>query len=84
MIIENAKQFGQLILERRKALGMTQKELALAVNVGERFVVELERGKETCQLARALRIARGVGIRLTDSSRRETGMSGGYDLPDLA
>jgi len=46
---------------------MTQRDLALAVNVGERFIVELENGKPTCQLGKALAVAKCVGIRLTDT-----------------
>ncbi len=43
---------------------MTQIELAAASGVGERFIRELENGKPTCQLDKALRIARMLGIRL--------------------
>src|SRR5688500_18921909 len=46
----------------------SQRDLALAVNVGERFIVDLESGKPTCQLGKALAVARGVGIRLTDTA----------------
>ena len=38
-MITTAKEFGQLVATARKALGITQRELALAVNVGERFIV---------------------------------------------
>jgi predicted transcriptional regulator len=34
----------------RKALGLTQADLALAAGVGLRFVVELEAGKPTVRL----------------------------------
>ena len=46
------------------ARARTQRDLALAVNVGERFIVDLESGKPTCQLGKALAVAKGVGIRL--------------------
>ena len=67
-IIDSASRFGGLIRLRRQALGLTQRDLALAVNVGERFIVDLESGKPTCQLGKALAVARGVGIRLTDAA----------------
>jgi transcriptional regulator with XRE-family HTH domain len=64
-MIENALQFGAAVASARKALGLTQRELALAINSGERFVVELEAGKPTAQLGKALAAARAVGLRLT-------------------
>lgn len=90
-ILDTAVRFGSLVRLRRQALGMTQRDLALAVNVGERFIVELENGKPTCQLGKALAVARGVGIRLTDSAPAPSddllpdgGQGGaGPDLPDL-
>lgn len=41
-MIEDALQFGAAVASARKALGLTQRELALAINSGERFIVELE------------------------------------------
>jgi len=85
--VTSAKQFGQMIRSRRKELKMTQRELALAINVGERFIVDLEQGKETCQLEKALRAAKAVGLRLVDErDRSNTGGRGsqGYDLGDLS
>ncbi|UEM25128.1 helix-turn-helix domain-containing protein (plasmid) [Skermanella mucosa] len=64
--IDTPGRFGSLVRLRRQALGMTQRDLALAVNVGERFIVDLESGKPTCQLGKALAVAKGLGIRLTD------------------
>ena len=64
-MIEDALQFGAAVASARKALGLTQRELALAINSGERFVVELEAGKPTAQLGKALAAARAVGLRLT-------------------
>ena len=64
-MIEDALQFGTAIATARKALGLTQRELALAINSGERFIVDLEAGKPTAQLGKALAAARAVGLRLT-------------------
>jgi HTH-type transcriptional regulator/antitoxin HipB len=90
-IIDSASRFGGLIRLRRQALGLTQRDLALAVNVGERFIVDLESGKPTCQLGKALAVARGVGIRLTDTAPALSsdelpaiGPADAYpDLPDI-
>ena len=82
--ISDSKAFGELVRRRRKALGLRQKELALAVGVGERMVIDLEAGKETCQLGKALAIARAVGIRLVDDSDELPAVTDdGYDLPDM-
>lgn len=67
-MIKTAKEFGQLVSKARKSLGITQRELALAINVGERFIVDLEAGKPTAQLGKALAAARAAGVRLEDVS----------------
>jgi y4mF family transcriptional regulator len=64
-VIDNAIQFGAAVASARKALGLTQRELALAINSGERFIVDLEAGKPTAQLGKALAAAKAVGLRLT-------------------
>ena len=33
--------------------------------VGQRFVIDLERGKETCELGKSLRILQTLGITVT-------------------
>ena len=65
MQIENAQQLGSAIAVARRVLGLTQRELALAINSGERFIVDLEAGKPTAQLGKALAAARAVGLRLS-------------------
>lgn len=64
-MIEDASQFGAAVASARKALGLTQRELALAINSGERFIVDLEAGKPTAQLGKALAAAKAVGLGLT-------------------
>ncbi len=59
------KQIGALIRATRKGLGVTQRELALTSGTGLRFVVELERGKETCEIGKVLTIFQTLGIKLT-------------------
>jgi y4mF family transcriptional regulator len=66
-MIQTAQQFGIEIARARKALGLTQRELALAINTGERFIVDLEAGKPTAQLGKALAAAQAVGLRLAAS-----------------
>jgi DNA-binding XRE family transcriptional regulator len=61
-----ARNFGALVRERREALRMRQDDLALATGVGRRFILELEAGKASCQLGRALVVAAAVGLRPFD------------------
>ncbi len=63
---EEAARFGGLVRERRKALKMNQDALALATGVGRRFIIDLEAGKTTCELGRALVVANAVGLRIFD------------------
>lgn len=69
MIIENAKQLGELIKANRKELGFTQLELANYCNVGNRFIVELESGKPTLQFDKVVHVAHLVGLELTAVKR---------------
>ncbi|MGE5510672.1 MAG: helix-turn-helix domain-containing protein [Bacteroidota bacterium] len=59
---EHARRFGALIRQRREALKMRQDDLALATGVGRRFILELEGGKPSCQLGKALLVAVAVGL----------------------
>lgn len=65
-MFRTARDFGRAIREKRKAIGWTQAELAARSGTGERFVVELESGKPSCQLEKALIVARTVGIEVGD------------------
>lgn len=58
-------EIGALIRDTRKRLGVTQKDLALTAGTGLRFVIDLEKGKETCELGKSLRILQTLGITLT-------------------
>lgn len=63
-MISTAKDFGNLIRNSRKKAKLTQAELAAASGIGERFVRELEKGKPSCQLEKALLVASMLGIKL--------------------
>lgn len=66
MSIKNAAEFGALVRQKRKKLGLTQEELATRCGVGVRFIVELEAGKPSCHLGKALTAATEVGLNLDD------------------
>lgn len=59
------KQIGTLIRVTRKGLGVTQRDLALTSGTGLRFVIDLEKGKGTCEIGKALTILQTLGIKLT-------------------
>ena len=45
-------------------MGVTQKDLALTSGTGLRFIIELEKGKPTCQLEKALAVLNTLGIKI--------------------
>jgi len=48
----------------RKEQKLTQPQLAGLCNVGVRFIVDLESGKETCQIGKVLYVLDMLGIKL--------------------
>ena len=62
--VESAAALGQAARAQRLRLGMTQAELALVAGVGVRFIGELEAGKPTLQLERAVQVVRALGFEL--------------------
>lgn len=59
--IQKPEDLGRLVRETRKRLKLTQPQLALAANVGVRFIVELEAGKSTLRLENILRVLQALG-----------------------
>lgn len=59
-----AEKLGDLVKKRRKELGMNQGELALVSGTGVRFISDLENGKETCELGKALKVLANLGLEL--------------------
>lgn len=59
--IQNPEQLGAALRAARKALALTQPQLALASGVGVRFIVELEAGKPTLRLEHVLRVIHSLG-----------------------
>ena len=58
-------EIGAVIRKTRKDLGVTQRDLALTSGTGLRFIIELEKGKETCEIGKALRVLHTLGIEIT-------------------
>jgi HTH-type transcriptional regulator/antitoxin HipB len=63
-LIRNSQDIGTLVQSIRKSQRLTQTELAATAGVGVRFIVDLEKGKETCQLGKTLHVLHMLGIHL--------------------
>jgi HTH-type transcriptional regulator/antitoxin HipB len=56
------ESIGALIRQTRKAQKLTQAQLALVCGTGTRFIIELEKGKPTCEFAKVLKVIQMLGI----------------------
>ena len=54
-------EIGEIVRSTRKAAGLRQDELAGAAGVGLRFIVDLEAGKPTAQIGKALQVLQALG-----------------------
>lgn len=70
MRIRTRKELGQLIRESRKKRRLTQAELAEAVGVNRRWVVQVEHAKTSADLRTLLRALRALGIEMHIQPRR--------------
>ena len=57
-------EIGRLVRETRRAQGLRQDQLAGAAGVGVRFLVELEAGKATAQVGKAIAVLGALGCTL--------------------
>ena len=71
MEVIDAMALGKVIRQHRKFMGLTQQDAAGLCGVGERFLSELERGKESASLGKALQVIKRLGLRviLTDQKQ---------------
>ncbi len=71
-LIETPEHLGDVVRHTRKALSLTQPQLALAAGVGVRFIVDLEAGKPTVRLENVLRVLQALGATLNVSSSEDS------------
>ena len=57
-------EIGDIVRSTRKAAGLRQDELAGAAGVGLRFIVDLEAGKPTAKMGKALQVLTALGCSL--------------------
>ena len=62
MKIENSRDFGMVLKKRRKELGYTQKYISEYTGFSISFISDLERGKETAELGKAIFLANLLGM----------------------
>jgi y4mF family transcriptional regulator len=67
------QEIGALVRETRKKMKVTQRDLALTSGTGLRFLIELEKGKETCQIGKVLTVLQTLGIRIQLAPPADTG-----------
>jgi len=72
-MLSTPQKLGSIIKKERKAMGLTQADLALTSGTGLRFISDLENGKPTCQIGKTLTVLKTLGLRITLSSSRSTG-----------
>lgn len=71
MKITSTMEFGRTIRNKRKKLGYTQAQLSEYTGFSTSFISDLENGKETVELGKALFLLQLLGLDLAISNRGE-------------
>lgn len=71
MKITDSKSFGAALRAKRKKLGYTQGYVAEFTGFSVSFISDLERGKETAELGKAIFLANLLGLDLSANDREE-------------
>lgn len=67
--IRSSVELGAVVREQRKRLALKQLDLAGLGNTGNRFIVDLENGKPTVQLQKALDLMDLLGLEVVVRAR---------------
>ena len=70
MVITDTKDLGTAIRERRKSLGYTQAYLTEFSGLSVSFISDVERGKETAEIGKVLRLVNLLGMDLEVKPRQ--------------
>ena len=62
MMVNSAADFGNSLKKRRKELGLTQRYLSEFTGFSISFISDLENGKSTCELGKAIYLANMLGL----------------------
>ena len=69
MVITDPKQFGAALKKRRKELGYTQRYISEFTGFSISFISDLENGKSTAELGKAIYLANMLGLDIEISAR---------------
>ena len=65
MFDDKIEKLGRMVKAARKEQGLTQEQLAAVSGVGTRFIRELEQGKTSCHIGKALTVVAMLGLDIT-------------------
>ncbi len=68
-VVKSSMELGAIVREQRRALALKQLDVAGLGNTGNRFIVDLERGKPTVQLQKALDVLDLLGLEVVVRSK---------------
>lgn len=71
MKVNNTKELGKMIRQRRKEIGYTQGFLSDYSGLSASFISELENGKETAEIGKVIFLANLVGLDIELKTRGE-------------
>ena len=69
MIISDSKMFGEALKKRRKELGYTQRYISEFTGFSISFISDLENGKSTAELGKAIYLANMLGVDIEINAR---------------
>lgn len=69
MVISDAKMFGEALKKRRKELGYTQRYISEFTGFSISFISDLENGKSTAELGKAIYLANMLGLDIVIKAR---------------
>ena len=65
------EQVGEVVRQARTGMRVTQHSLAMTAGTGLRFIIDLEKGKPTCELGKVLAVLNTLGIQITLTPPKE-------------
>ncbi len=76
LLVRGTEAFGEAVKAQRTRSGATLKEAAGMAGVGVRYLLELEHGKKTASLGKALQVAERMGLEvwILPRGRRPAGL----------
>ena len=69
MLINSSSDFGQTLKKRRKELGYTQRYISEFTGFSISFISDLENGKKTAELGKAIYLANMLGLDISVNAR---------------